>query len=300
MSIQPRDTQLAAGLKPAGRRWLSWRDLRFQVKRNPLGATAAVLCLLFIFLGLFAPWLTPYSPYANLGAALQAPSSNHWFGTDQNGRDVFSRVLMGARVSLIVGVVVVAGASALGTVIGLVSGYFEGKTDFILQRITDTFLTFPALLLALALVSVMHPGMWPAIISITLVLWPTCARVIRAQVLSSKHNQYVDAARAIGASHIRILFRHLLPNVFASVLVLLSLWIGTAIVIEASLSFLGAGTQPPNPSWGRMLSSEGREYLERAPWLAIFPGLAISIVVFAFNLFGDTVRDVVDPRLRGN
>ena len=229
---------------------------------------------------------------------LHPPDATFLFGTDTHGRDVLSRIIYGARVSLIVGFLSVAIGTLAGTLIGLVSGYWEGSIDQVLQRLVDTLMAFPGIVLALAVLSVFGQSLLNVILVIGLVIAPGASRVVRGTVLSVKHNTYVDAARAAGASSWRIILRHILPNVFAPILIIASVWLGNAIVIEAALSFLGLGTPPPTPTWGGMLSGEGRRSLETAPYLAIFPGLAISIVVLAFNMFGDAVRDLLDPRLR--
>jgi peptide/nickel transport system permease protein len=228
-----------------------------------------------------------------------SPSWQHPFGTDDIGRDVFSRVIYGARLSLWVGLLAVGIGTASGTLIGLSCGYWEGWLDLMLQRLMDALMTIPGLILALAIVSVLTPNTTNAMLAIAIVIIPGNSRIVRGAVLSAKQNPYVEAARALGGSHLRIIASHIFPNVTAPILIIASIWLGNAIFIEASLSFLGLGTQPPTPSWGLMLSSTGRAFMEQAPWLAIFPGLAISLAVVGFNLFGDTLRDLWDPKLRG-
>lgn len=278
-----------------------WRTL---VRRKPLGALSAVILCGLIATAICAPLLAPYDPYRfNLNARglpirLQAPNATFLCGTDTHGRDVFSRLIYGARVSLIVGFASVAIGTCLGTAIGLVSGYWEGSLDQGLQRLVDTIMAFPGIVLALAVLSVFGQSLLNVILVIGLVIAPGASRVVRGAVLTVKHNGYVDAARAAGASSWRILGWHILPNVLAPILIIASVWLGNAIVIEAALSFLGLGTPPPTPTWGGMLSGEGRRSLETAPYLALFPGMAISMVVLAFNMFGDALRDVLDPRLR--
>jgi ABC-type dipeptide/oligopeptide/nickel transport system permease subunit len=230
---------------------------------------------------------------------LLAPSWQHPFGTDDIGRDVFSRIIYGARISLWVGLLAVGIGTFSGTLIGLICGYWEGWLDLMLQRVMDALQTIPGLILALAIVSVLTPNTTNAMLAIAVVIIPGNSRIVRGAVLSAKQNPYVEAARALGGSHLRIITSHILPNVTAPILIIASIWLGNAIFIEASLSFLGLGTQPPTPSWGLMLSGTGRAYMEQAPWLAIFPGLAISLAVLGFNLFGDTLRDIWDPKLRG-
>ena len=277
------------------------RALCDTLKRKPLGSISAALIVVLVLTAIFADVLAPYDPLLTAPEIrLQAPSRAHPFGTDDIGRDVLSRVIHGSRISLWVGLLAVGIGTAAGMVIGLVSGYFEGRLDLILQRIMDAIQAIPGLVLALAIVSVLKPSTTNAMIAIAMVIIPGNARIVRGAVLSAKQNRYVEAAQAIGCQHPRIIASHILPNVTAPILIIASIWLGNAILIEASLSFLGVGTQPPDPSWGLMLSSTGRAFMEQAPWLAIFPGLAISLAVFGFNLFGDTLRDAWDPKLRSS
>jgi peptide/nickel transport system permease protein len=237
------------------------------IKRKPLGMASAALILLLVLTAIFADVLAPYDPLSpQPEIRLAAPSWAHPFGTDDIGR--------------------------------LVSGYWEGRLDMVLQRVMDAVNTIPGLLLALAIVSVLRPSTTNAMLAIAVVIIPGNSRIIRGAVLSAKQNRFVEAAHAIGCRDLRIIATHILPNVTAPILIIASIWLGNAILIEAALSFLGVGTQPPTPSWGLMLSSTGRAFMEQAPWLAIFPGLAISLAVFGFNLFGDTLRDAWDPKLR--
>ncbi|PYM69866.1 MAG: ABC transporter permease [Candidatus Rokuibacteriota bacterium] len=260
---------------------------------------SAALILLLVLTAIFADVLAPYDPLAaQPEIRLAAPSWAHPFGTDDIGRDVFSRVIHGSRISLWVGLLAVGIGTLAGTIIGLVSGYWEGRLDMILQRVMDALMTLPGLILALAIVSVLKPSTTNAMLAIAVVIIPGNSRIVRGAVLSAKQNRFVEAAQAIGCRDLRIIGTHILPNVTAPILIIASIWLGNAILIEASLSYLGVGTQPPTPSWGLMLSSTGRAFMEQAPWLAIFPGLAISLAVFGFNLFGDTLRDAWDPKLR--
>jgi ABC-type dipeptide/oligopeptide/nickel transport system permease subunit len=269
------------------------------IKRKPLGMASAALILLLVLTAIFANVLAPYDPLAaQPEIRLAAPSWAHPFGTDDIGRDVLSRVIYGSRISLWVGLLAVGIGTFAGTIIGLVSGYWEGRLDMVLQRVMDAVNTIPGLLLALAIVSVLRPSTTNAMLAIAVVIIPGNSRIIRGAVLSAKQNRFVEAAHAIGCRDLRIIATHILPNVAAPILIIASIWLGNAILIEAALSFLGVGTQPPTPSWGLMLSSTGRAFMEQAPWLAIFPGLAISLAVFGFNLFGDTLRDAWDPKLR--
>jgi peptide/nickel transport system permease protein len=277
------------------------RALLTALRRKPLGAASAALLVMIVFTAIFAEVLAPYDPLApKPEIRLAAPSWEHPFGTDDIGRDVLSRVIHGSRISLWVGLLAVGIGTAAGMIIGLLCGYCEGRVDLVFQRVMDAIQAIPALVLALAIVSVLRPNTTNAMIAIALVIIPGNSRIVRGAVLSAKQNRYVEAAQAIGCRHPRIILGHILPNVTAPILVIASIWLGNAILIEATLSFLGVGTQPPTPSWGLMLSSTGRAFMEQAPWLAIFPGLAISLAVLGFNLFGDTLRDAWDPKLRRN
>jgi peptide/nickel transport system permease protein len=278
-----------------GRAGALWRSL----KRKPLGLASAAVLSILVLTAVFADVLAPYDPLAaQPEIRLAPPSWAHLFGTDDIGRDVFSRIIYGARISLWVGLLAVGIGTFAGMIIGLACGYWEGRLDIIIQRIMDSIQAIPGLMLALAIVSVLKPSTTNAMIAIAVVIIPGNSRIVRGAVLSAKQNPYVEAALALGSRHPRILATHILPNVTAPILIIASIWLGNAILIEATLSFLGLGTQPPTPSWGLMLSSTGRAFMEQAPWLAIFPGLAISIAVLGFNLFGDTLRDAWDPKLR--
>jgi len=275
------------------------RALWTTLKRKPLGAASALLIAVLVLTAIFADVLSPYDPLeTHPEIRLQAPSRDHLFGTDDIGRDVFSRIVQGTRISLWVGLLAVGIGTAAGMIVGLASGYWEGRLDLALQRVMDAIQAIPGLVLALAIVSVLKPNTTNAMLAIAVVIIPGNSRIVRGAVLSAKQNRYVEAAQAMGCRHPRIILSHILPNVTAPILVIASIWLGNAILIEASLSFLGLGTQPPTPSWGLMLSSTGRAFMEQAPWLAIFPGLAISLAVLGFNLFGDTLRDAWDPKLR--
>lgn len=269
------------------------------IKRKPLGMASAALLALIVLTAIFADVLAPYDPLATRPEIrLSPPSQSHPFGTDDIGRDVLSRVIYGSRISLWVGLLAVGIGTAVGMIIGLLCGYCEGRLDLLMQRVMDAIQAIPGLILALAIVSVLKPNTTNAMLAIAVVIIPGNSRIVRGAVLSAKQNRYVEAAQAIGCRHPRIIVSHILPNVTAPILIIASIWFGNAILIEATLSFLGVGTQPPTPSWGLMLSSTGRAFMEQAPWLAIFPGLAISLAVLGFNLFGDTLRDAWDPKLR--
>jgi peptide/nickel transport system permease protein len=274
------------------------------VAGKPLGALSALVIATLFAVAILAPVLAPYDPYDfNLNAhglplRMQPPTPAFLLGTDPLGRDVLSRIIYGSRVSLIVGFASVILGTALGTALGLLSGYLQGRVDYVIQRAVDTTMAIPGLVLALAVVAVLGQSLTNVILVIALVIAPGAGRVVRGSVLALKQEAFIDAALAMGASAPRIIVRHVLPNVVAPILVIATVWLGNAIVIEAALSFLGLGTPPPTPTWGAMLSGEGRRNLETAPYLAIFPGIAISVVVLAFNMLGDAIRDVLDPRLR--
>jgi peptide/nickel transport system permease protein len=281
-----------------------WRMAAMLVQRKPLGAVSAVIVCALVAAAVLAPVLAPRDPYAfnlddrGLPVRMQAPGATFLLGTDPLGRDVLSRIIYGARVSLIVGFASVLIGTLLGTALGLVSGYCGGALDQVIQRGVDTAMAIPGIVLALGVMSVLGQSLTNIILVIGLVIAPGASRVVRGTVLTIKEQTFIDAAHASGASAGRIVLRHVLPNVFAPILIIATVWLGNAIVIEAALSFLGLGTPPPTPTWGGMLSGEGRRNLETAPYLAIFPGLAISIVVLAFNMLGDALRDLLDPRLR--
>jgi peptide/nickel transport system permease protein len=269
---------------------------RGPILANPLNMVAFALIAVFAACALLAPVLAPYDPLAqDLGSRLRPPSSEHWLGTDSLGRDIASRILYGARISLIIGVVVVTMAGVVGTVIGLVAGYAGGLVDEALMRLTEVFLAFPALILAMAIAGALGPSLTNAIIAIAAVTWAVYARLVRGQILSLRRREFVEAARAIGASRTRIVFRHLLPNALAPLMIQASFDLGSSIIAAAGLSFIGFGAQPPTPEWGVMIS-EGRNYISTQPWLSLFPGLAILLAVGSFNLLGDGLRDAFDPR----
>jgi peptide/nickel transport system permease protein len=269
-------------------------------RRKPLGAIGAALLIAFVGLAILAPFLATHD--ANLNnyrARNKPPTAEHWFGTDNFGRDIYSRVVYGARISMYVGVLSTLAGTLIGAFAGLISGFWGGRVDQLIQRLADIMFTIPGLILAMAIVTMLGPSMLNVIIAIAIPRLPNTNRVIRAVVLTAKESIYVEAARAIGCSHWRIMLRHLIPNVMAPYIVVATAGLGGGILIEASLSFLGLGVPPPAPSWGRMLSMEGMRYFETAPWMAIFPGIFISAAVFGANLFGDALRDVLDPKLRG-
>jgi peptide/nickel transport system permease protein len=273
--------------------------LRKFILTKPLGAAGAVVIIGMAAAALFADAIAPYDAY-ELNQRLQfgPPTLAHWFGTDEFGRDVLTRLLYGARIALFIGFASSFLGATAGAILGVISAYLGGKTDLYLQRIMDIILAFPLLILALAIVTVLGRSIPNLILAIAIPVIPRTARIVRASALAAKENVYVEAARAIGSSHIRVMFRHIVPNVMAPYLIVLTAQLGGAILTEASLSFLGLGTAEPTPSWGLMLSGGAPMYAEKAPWLAVFPGLAISLAVFGFNLFGDSLRDALDPKLR--
>ena len=270
-------------------------------KEKPLGAFGAVMCLLFLFTGIFADLIAPFG-YNEMNPIdrLKPPSIDYLLGTDQIGRDVFSRIVHGARTSLIIGFSAAFFSIMISSIIGVTTGYFRGKFDFLVQRMVDAWMSFPDLVVVIVAVSVFGPGMWQVILVLSLLYGIAGSRIVRGAVLTVKENDYVHAAESVGVSTLRILLRHILPNIMAPIIVLFTTRLAAVILVEAGLSFLGLGVPPPAPSWGGMLSFEGRSYMFQAPWLAIMPGLAITIVVYNINMFGDAMRDLLDPRMRGS
>jgi peptide/nickel transport system permease protein len=258
-----------------------------------------VIILVMILAALLAGWIAPFDPLVtNYTAMLQAPSSSHWFGTDSFGRDVFTRILYGSRTALWIGFASSLLGATLGAIIGVTSAYFGGKIDLILQRLMDLLLSFPLIILALVVVTLLGTGTINVILAIMVPMVPRCALVVRSSALALREMPFVEAARALGFGPLHIILRHMLPNVMAPYLIMLTAFLGQAILLEASLSFLGLGVAEPQAAWGLMLRGAAVEFAERAPWMAIYPGLAISLSVFAFNLFGDSLRDALDPKLR--
>jgi peptide/nickel transport system permease protein len=271
------------------------------IHEKPVGAAAALVFLLFVFCGVFANLLAPYGfNEINMLERLNAPSWKHLFGTDNLGRDMFSRCLYGAQLSVIIGLSAAALATTISVLIGLLSGYLGGKIDMVVQRIVDAYMSFPELVILIAVVSVVGPGMLQIIGILSLVLGIGGSRIIRSAVITARENMYVHAAQSIGASTPRVLWRHLLPNIMPPIIVLFTTRVGAAILIESGLSFLGLGVPPPAPTWGGLLSGSGRTYMFQGPWLALAPGLCLTAVVYATNVFGDALRDLLDPRMRGS
>ena len=276
-----------------------WAALRFLARRYPLGAVGAVIMAVCVFAALFANYITVYDPLStNAALSLARPSARHWLGCDFMGRDVYSRIVYGARISLAVGLGATGLGLTCGVIIGLTSGYLGGWIDLAAQRLIDILQSLPLLVMALLMTASLGPSLRNTIIAISIALIPSSARVVRANTLSLREQPFVESAKAIGMSEVRIAFRHVLPNTLAPLIVLATAQLGATILIEAALSFLGLGVPEPHPSWGRMLSESAAEYVRTAPWLVIFPGLAISLVVFGTNLFGDALRDMLDPRQR--
>jgi peptide/nickel transport system permease protein len=288
---------------PVGRRrarprtW--WEPLATFARQRTIGFIGGVVIVLMLLVALFAPLVAPYDPLeTSFLDQLKPPSGEHLLGTDPFGRDVFTRILYGARTALLVGFVASIVGCSIGAALGLIGAYFGGWTDLLLERVMDVLISFPVIILAVAVVAALGTGTVNVIVAITIPIIPRVARVIRASGLTLRQMQYVEAARCLGVGDFRIVFRHLLPNVVAPFLILLTAFLGQAILSEASLSFLGLGVAEPTPAWGLMLRGAGVQFLEQAPWLALAPGLAISSAVFAFNLLGDSLRDALDPRLR--
>jgi peptide/nickel transport system permease protein len=268
-------------------------------RREPLGTFGLVLVAVMAVAGLGAEWIAPYSPTANDFAAMtEPPSWAHIMGTDQFGRDLFSRIVFGARTAFIVGFSCALVGGFAGLVLGVGSAYFGGHIDTVLQRVNDVIMAFPLIILALAVIAVFGSGVFNVVLAITIPLIPRCARVVRSSALSIREVPYIDAARACGFGHARIILRHMVPNVLAPFLIMLTAFVGQAILAEASLSYLGLGVQEPVAAWGLMLQGGAEEYATTAPWIAIFPGVAIALTVFGFSLFGDALRDALDPKLR--
>ncbi|MGG3956240.1 nickel transporter permease [Bhargavaea massiliensis] len=275
-----------------------WKEGWVRFRKNKMALVGSGIVLFFILLAVFAPFIAPYDMNdQQLSMRLQAPSKEHIFGTDDFGRDIFSRVVYGARISLWVGFFSVLGSVVIGSLLGIIAGYYGRWIDAVISRIFDIMLAFPSILLAIGIVAVLGPSLKNALIAIAVINIPNFGRLIRSRVLSIKQEEYITAAKAIGMSDARILFHHILPNSMAPIIVQGTLAIATAIIEAAALGFLGLGAQPPNPEWGKMLA-DSKAYLTQAPWTMIFPGLAIMLTVLGFNLMGDGLRDALDPRMK--
>jgi peptide/nickel transport system permease protein len=297
MATMTRPAASAADQAPprASRLTTFWRFCR----QNPLGAVGGFVVLVMILMAALADVVTFYDPTRNnFGAMLEPPSADYWLGTDQFGRDLYSRIVYGARTALLVGFVSAFVGGTLGLILGVGSAHFGGRLDLMLTGVMDVLMAFPLIILALAMVSIFGTGTLNVIMAITIPFIPRCARVVRSSALSVREMPYIDAARACGFGHARIIMRHMVPNVFAPYLVVMTAAVGQAILLEASLSFLGLGVQEPVPAWGLMLRGGAQDYAESAPWVAVYPGIAISLAVFGFNLFGDSLRDWLDPKMK--
>jgi peptide/nickel transport system permease protein len=300
MTMATPNPALSPTLQEAGevRRSLSARVLGF-IRHQRLGTIGVFLVAIVTLAGIGANWIAPYEPTSNdFGAMLQAPSWAHLLGTDQFGRDILSRIIFGARTALFVGLSSATIGGCSGLVLGVASAYFGGRLDLVMQRMLDVLMAFPLIIMALAVVAIFGTGVHNVIVAITIPLIPRCARVVRSSALAIREVPYIDAARACGFSHARIILRHMVPNVVAPFLIMLTAFVGQAILVEAALSYLGLGVQEPVPDWGLMLQGGAEEYAATAPWIAIFPGVAIMLAVFGANIFGDALRDVLDPKLR--
>ena len=308
MSTRVEVPQQVAPARAARMRGRSWRGgvdtlraLGRFARRKPLGAIGAVIVVALLVMAVFAEQIAPYGYDETIrGARMQSPSAKYWLGTDNLSRDIWSRIVYGARVSVTVGFATVGLAVVLATTIGVSSGYFGGMYDLVVQRVVDAWLSFPYLVIVLSVMAVLGPGLFNVVLSLAIIIAAVNSRVIRGATITIAHGTYVEAARAVGCGHARIIVRHILPNVTATIIILATIGLGTAILAESALSFLGFGVPPPYPAWGAMLSGSGRTYMFRAPWMAIWPGVAISLAVFGFNMLGDALRDVLDPRLRGS
>jgi peptide/nickel transport system permease protein len=299
MATRPFDLPLPAVVVPRAR-GSAWVGLVRFARKKPLGAVGGVLMLAILVTAVFADVLATHDPIATAAAhTLARPGQEHWLGADHLGRDIYSRIVHGARVSLLVGLASSLLGSGLGGVIGLLSAYAGGKTDLIVQRILDILQGLPLLVLALVMSTALGPSIQNVVLAISIPIVPRAARVVRSSVLSIREMQYIEAARGLGLRHFRIAFRHVMPNTVGPFIVLCTAQLGSAILVEAALSFLGLGVPEPYPSWGRMLSVSAAEYAQKAPHLVLFPGAAISLAVFGSNLLGDALRDTLDPRLRG-
>ncbi|MEC0254342.1 ABC transporter permease subunit [Paenibacillus lautus] len=283
---------------PSGTRLVQWKSFYHRLKKNKAALFGGYFLLLMILVAIIGPLLTQYDPTkVDYSTKLLKPSADHWFGTDHNGRDIFTRIIHGMRLTLSVGFISVIIGAAFGVVLGIISGYYGGKWDALIMRITDVMLAFPGILLALAVVSVLGKNLFNVIIAVSIFSIPTFARVVRGSTLAVRKLEYIDAMRSLGASDGRIIFGHILPNITSPIIVQATLRIAVAILTASGLSFLGLGAQPPTPEWGAMLN-DGRNYIMDHPHVALFPGLSIVFVVIAFNLLGDGLRDVLDPKMK--
>lgn len=287
-------------LRDPARSRRAWRGITRFVRQQPLGTFGLIILAIIIFAAIFAPYLRTSDPSTVGGEVLKSPSWDHWLGTNRQGTDMWSRIVYGARPSLLIGFATVAIGVGGGIVLGLISGYFKGAVDFVISRVVEFIIAFPPIIVGIVVAAALRPGLRSVIIAITIVVVAATARVIRAGVLQERSLPYIDAAILLGASWPRIVFRHLLPNILPLAVVLASALLPTAILFEAALTFLGFGLEQGRPSWGADLGGTTRTFFTIAPWLAIFPGIALSLTILAFNLVGDSLRDVLDPRMRGS
>ena len=279
--------------------WLVNIGIRL-VREKPLGTLGAAITLILLFTGIFADFLAPFGMNeTQLAPSLQAPSARFWLGTDYVGRDLLSRIIFGARISVIIGLAASVFSTLVSVVIGVLSGYIGGKFDLVMQRFVDAWMCLPGLVLIMVIISIVGPGVLTIIIVLGLSTGIVGSRIVRSAAISAKENVYVQAAKAVGCPTSRILARHILPNIFAPIITIFAVGSGYMIISEATLSFLGFGVPPPAPAWGGMLSQAGRQYMYDAPWMALWPGLALAVVVYGLNMFGDALRDLLDPKLRG-
>jgi len=302
---RPIDMELSSEWRGPGGRVRTLRGVLLGLgrfcRRKPLGAVGGLIVLTLLVMAGGAEWIAPYEYDQQIpGARLKPPGREFLFGTDNVSRDIFSRIVYGARVSVTVSFLTVLLGNVAAATIGITSGYFRGRYDIVVQRLVDAWQAFPALIIILSLLAVLGPGMLNVILALSILVAAGASRVIRSAALSVVEHPYIEAAQAMGAGHVRVIVRHVLPNVAATIVVIATIGLGGVILAESALSFLGYGVPPPHPSWGSMLSGSGRTYMYNAPWIAIWPGVAISLVVFGFNMLGDALRDVLDPRLRGS
>lgn len=281
----------------------SWSKLQSNLvnfaRKYPLGAVGGILTVIFVVIAAVGPFLAPQDPLSTSGDVLASPSAAHWFGTDNLGRDVFARVIHGARISIFVGTVSVVISTLVGTSLGVIAGYFGGKVDLVVMRVVDVLMAFPSLILALAIMAMLGPSPRNVIFAVSITQVPGIARVVRSQVLIIRNLQFIESTQSVGAPDLRILTHHVLPNALPLIIVYATTNLGYAILTEGTLSFLGAGVPPPTPSWGEMISGQARLYLTSAPWMAIFPIGALTLAILGAMLLGDSLRDALDPRLRG-